>query len=331
MAEAATALSPAPPLALPPRRRGARERRLTAAAAVFTLVGGSAGLAAAAQSSLPGEALYPIKRGIEDAQLRLQSEPDGRGRVYLDQASARLDEATELIEDGGSETAVAEVVDDFVVQAVAGADLLLGSYEDGQAADADVEVVREFAADAVERLQQLAERAPEVQQELARAVIVLQRIDQQASAACSECSDLPALELPELMAQAAEISRAMEAVRAGKLDNDHGGPLAVDGLRDKVRKAPDSTAAADETPLLPDGEQATGGKTELGVSEPRLRKDGEETLKRLDDATGGLLGGVTETTEKSVKSVTDGVKDVRTGVEQGLTDSLGSTLDGSTD
>lgn len=318
MAEAETALAPVSPLVLPPRRSGARERRLTAAAAVFTLVGGTAGIAAAAQQSLPGEALYPIKRGIEDAQLRVQSDADSRGRTYLDQARARLDEAERLVDEGASSTAVAETVDEFVVQSVAGADLLLGSYADEQSTD-DVEVLREFAADTLESLQVLAETAPaDIQDELARAAVVLQQIDQQASATCSGCSDLPVLEMPVLMSQAAEISRAMEAMRTRQVSNDHpamavrlpSGDPAASSRSDRPAPSEEGGSAG-----------ASGGGTGVGASGGLpVPQDPQQALEELDRATGGLLGRVTRGPEETVDQLQDGLRDE-------LEDAVGSTLD----
>ena len=55
----------------PVRTRGKRERRLVAVASAAVLLGGTAGMATAAQNALPGEALYPIKRGIEKAEAGL--------------------------------------------------------------------------------------------------------------------------------------------------------------------------------------------------------------------------------------------------------------------
>jgi hypothetical protein len=316
MAEAQTALAPATPLALPARRRGTRERRLTAAAAVFTLVGGTAGIAVAAQDALPGEALYPIKRGIEDAQLSLQTDADARGRTYLEQASDRLVEADRLVEEGASSTAVAETVDSFVVQAVAGADLLLGSFEEGQS-DADVQVLREFAADALGRLQALAEAAPaDIQDELARAAVVLQRIDQQAAASCADCSSLPPLEMPVLMSQAAEISRAMEAVRTSQeLNNDH--PALDVKLPQPTGPRRGDTGSDDGgTPSTTTG----GDDPQLSVTSPgQLPPRPQEALEQLDQATGGLLGQVTDTTEKTVEEL-----------EKELDDAVDSTV-GDTD
>jgi hypothetical protein len=61
MAEAPTVLAEQKVLpAAPPRVRGKRQRGLVAVATAAVLLGGSAGMAAAAQNSLPGEALYPI-------------------------------------------------------------------------------------------------------------------------------------------------------------------------------------------------------------------------------------------------------------------------------
>lgn len=325
MAEAETALAPTSPLTLAPRRRGARDRRVTAAAAVFTLVGGTAGMAAAAQDALPGEALYPIKRGIEDAQLSFQTAADDRGRTYLQQAEDRLDEATRLLAEESYTPAVAETVDSFVVSAVAGADLLLASFDETGATE-DVGLLRTFTAEALARLQELAESAPaEIQDELARAAVVLQRIDQEASASCEECSDRPALEMPVLMAQAAEISRAMEAVRTQDINNDH--PSMGVRLPAPSQPAPRS-GGGDAT--AGEGTRSGGdGLPRLGSDASQLPKTPKEALDGVDDATGGLLGQVTTTTEKTVKDLEKNVEEGVDDVEEGVDDVLGSTLGGS--
>src|ERR1700753_1405264 len=91
MAEAEVVLSPQKTaLTLPTRTRGKRERRLVAVATAAVVLGGTAGMAAAAQNSLPGEALYPIKRGIESAQVGLATSPTRRGNDLLGQARDRL-------------------------------------------------------------------------------------------------------------------------------------------------------------------------------------------------------------------------------------------------
>src|SRR5687767_12090177 len=51
----------------PGRVRNPRERRLAIAMGGFALVGATATMSVAAQSALPGDLLYPLKRGIESA------------------------------------------------------------------------------------------------------------------------------------------------------------------------------------------------------------------------------------------------------------------------
>lgn len=301
MAEAVASLSPVSPLALPPRRTDrARQRRLTAAAAVFTLVGGSAGLAAAAEQSLPGDALYPIKRGIEDAQLGLQSEPSDKGRAYLAQAEERLDEASGLIEAGAPSDQVVGNVDLFVVQAVAGSSLLLDSYRD-DGATADVESLRDFSARALDQLQTVAKDAPaDLQDELARAAVVVRGIDEQASAACASCEERPSLQLPTLMAQAAQISQAMEALRSQEVSNDH------PALELEVPNAAidsNGVRSTDGSGSDDDGATSTDGSgSDIGADLPQSPR---QALDGLDDATGGLVGSVGDSTEKTVEQLTD--------------------------
>ncbi|GAA3799556.1 DUF5667 domain-containing protein [Streptomyces chiangmaiensis] len=58
------------------------------------------GVAAASSDALPGDSLYGLKRGIEDVKLGMAEGDDDRGRLYLDQASTRLNEARRLMERG---------------------------------------------------------------------------------------------------------------------------------------------------------------------------------------------------------------------------------------
>jgi len=58
------------------------------------------GVAAASSDALPGDSLYGLKRGIEDVKLGMAEGDNDRGRLYLDQASTRLNEARRLMERG---------------------------------------------------------------------------------------------------------------------------------------------------------------------------------------------------------------------------------------
>ena len=69
-----------------------RNRRLGTVAASLVIVGGSAGMAAAASGALPGEPLYPIKRGVEQVATAVRLGDASKGKALLDQAATRLDE-----------------------------------------------------------------------------------------------------------------------------------------------------------------------------------------------------------------------------------------------
>ncbi|MGK5530081.1 DUF5667 domain-containing protein [Streptomyces sp. URMC 129] len=60
--------------------------------------GAFGGVAAASTDALPGDTLYGLKRGMEDLRLDFTSGDVDRGRVYLDHASTRLNEARRLLE-----------------------------------------------------------------------------------------------------------------------------------------------------------------------------------------------------------------------------------------
>ncbi len=68
---------------------------------IFSLMfGASAGTVNAAQGALPGDALYPVKLGWEQAQLNLASQPEARFERLLTMAQTRLQEMQRLVENG---------------------------------------------------------------------------------------------------------------------------------------------------------------------------------------------------------------------------------------
>jgi Domain of unknown function (DUF5667) len=229
MAEAVTVLTPTNAgLALPVRQRGARERRLVAVAASMVLLGGTASMAAAAQKALPGEALYPIKRGIEQAQAGLSMSSAGKGRDLLNQANDRLDEVQGLLSAGSltSRPEVPQTLDEFTQQADEGANLMLKSYQDTHDPSTIV-ALRQFAADGITVLAQIADTAPpEANNELTTAALAMRDIDERASQMCSTCAaDLPSLKVPKMFLVSAEADRALHAVKGMDLDNSH--PVVV--------------------------------------------------------------------------------------------------------
>lgn len=310
MAEAERATTPGAPLVLPPRRR---ERRIAVAASVAVILGGSAGVAAAAQDALPGEALYPLKRGIERAEAGLSVSTEGRGQDLLRQADGRLDEVAGLLSDSDlSASQVPSTLDDFVAQAQEGSDLLLASFEESRDPDTIV-TVREFAARGIEALQEIARTAPpEAQSELASAALALKEIDSQAAALCASCGEgIDELELPGIFLTASEVDRVFGLLAQERaLDNSH--PVIADkrllrnvtGSVDGVTKQGDSgsggTRSGGDSPSssLPQPDPTSEPLIELPSGGDDATKDEAPVRAPLKNPVGDLtdgLSGVAET------------------------------------
>ncbi|MEV5611919.1 DUF5667 domain-containing protein [Streptomyces sp. NPDC052225] len=67
---------------------------------VGVAAGAFSGVAAASSDALPGDHLYGLKRGMEDLKLGMADGDSDRGRIFLDQASTRLNEARRLMDRG---------------------------------------------------------------------------------------------------------------------------------------------------------------------------------------------------------------------------------------
>ena len=308
MAEAERSLSPDAPLVLPPRQHGPRERRLAVAASVAVLLGGSAGMAAAAQSALPGEALYPIKRGIERAEAGLSVSTAGRGEDLLRQADGRLTEVEGLL--AGTPAAAPQVpstIQDFIGQAQEGAELMLASFEE-TSDPATVVAVRQFAASSIAMLQEIARTAPpEAQDELAAAAMALKDIDARAAELCPTCGeDLPDLQVPGVFLAAAEVDRAFALVAEQRLlDNSH--PVVADKrlVKQVTDVLPDLEAQAeDEAPE----EDTTSGDDPSPAPVPGDGPTSEALIELPDDTD------LTQSDKTVRKSVEDGTKDITDGL-----------------
>ncbi|WP_037912101.1 DUF5667 domain-containing protein [Actinacidiphila yeochonensis] len=86
-------------------RRLTPRSRLTRRLAVGGLTMGVAagafgGVAAASTNALPGDSLYGLKRGMEDLKLDMAGSDSSRGKVYLDLAGTRMQEARRLMDRG---------------------------------------------------------------------------------------------------------------------------------------------------------------------------------------------------------------------------------------
>ena len=73
------------------RPAGQGRRRVGAVAASLVIVGGTAGVAAASGGALPGDPLYPVKRGTEQVGTSLSLGAAQKGRSELSHAATRLE------------------------------------------------------------------------------------------------------------------------------------------------------------------------------------------------------------------------------------------------
>ncbi len=288
-----------------------RERRLAVAATALVLAGGSAGMAAAAQQALPGEALYPIKRGLEEVRADLTSDDGARGRTLLQQADSRLGEVRALVGDPATtEPAIASTLQTFRAQAEDGSSLLLGSYEDGSDADAVAEV-RAFTRDGLAQLDELSTALPPgLADELATTTELLESIDVRAIEVCPTCQPTSARALPAsfepALDDAARVLASLEG--AAELANDHP-PISP-----RITPPVTVEAAPRSAPVEPRPGPAAKPSDDLGQQE--VPDDTGGLLDGLTDGAGSDVGSDTRAVDEQIDKGADEVeKKVREGAE----------------
>jgi Domain of unknown function (DUF5667) len=179
---------PAPP-AQPPKPR--RRRILSVAASLCILAGSGMGVAAASQSALPGDVLYPVKRGIEDVGVSVASVPAARGHEYIDSASTRLSEVQALAitraDDPSTAALIAATLADFDGEAKNGSRDLIAAYHQ-DSSDVYIVDLRTFASDSAQKLRVLGTTVPaDARDDVLGAARTIVAIDSAASTACPWC------------------------------------------------------------------------------------------------------------------------------------------------
>lgn len=300
-------------------------RRLATLAAGLTIVGGTAGVAAAAQGTLPGDSLYPVKRGLETLQLHLATSDSARGRDLLGQASTRLEEAKALLSestDSRNVSLASEALDAATTSANDGANLLFDNYQSSRSTS-DVTAVRSFAADQMDTVGQIAKMAPAVSPVVSQLGDALAAIDQKARSLCLTCLDgSPAVSLPEsiltIPSDALKLLVAQPTQRAGALES-----LAEKA--EKVAQTQPSTPpptmappAGPSTPTSPD--KQTTSTTQKG-QQPAIG----QLITGLTGAANGLPGQLVDTVNGVVNGLGSTVSQVTNGLGQALGGLIGGT------
>ncbi|MCW2816485.1 MAG: hypothetical protein JWN84_3940 [Nocardioides sp.] len=178
----------------PAPRRTARERRLAVAIGGFALVSASASMSVAAQTALPGDTLYPLKRALENAHENVLRDADDKGTTMLANASGRLEEVGELSRtDSQDPEVISQTLQDFADQAVEASSVLLDDYEQTGRLSS-IEELRTFTATSLEALAQLESMVPvAARSSLDAAAEVLDGIERLARTICPTCVELPSL------------------------------------------------------------------------------------------------------------------------------------------
>jgi len=330
MAAAETALAPDSPAqsaarTARPGGRTPRERRIAAAVGGFAIVSATGSMAVAAQSSLPGDTLYPLKRAIENAQAGVQRDADGKGTTLLGNASGRLDEVGALSRSGDDDArAIATTLEDFVEQATEASDLLLGDFADNGHASS-IEELRTFTADSMGALSSLQSVIPAAaRSSLIEASQVINAIDVQAQSLCPACTDLPIMQAPVFAQKTVDnllddvLSPLLETVvpatdtKTSSTDKSGKSKKATDGANKAPTQVsppstPGSGTSKPDQPVLPQGPAATDDDQGKGTKKGNGGLLDDIIVKGSDDPIGDLLTGTAEIVDDVVKGLGKGL------------------------
>ena len=232
-------------------------------------------MAMAAQSALPGDALYPLKRLIEGAETGIAVNEGDKGSTLLANASGRLAEITALSRDGRLEdgAAIADTFNTFTRQAIEASDLLLTDYA-ATGDESSIAELRDFTGESMQTLAELESVVPEqARDELLRAARILTQIDAQAQQACPSCGGDGIDEIPAILTSSYELSGDGIVATPGTVlkvapekKQRLGRQLDVGAPRDQRRRASPRAACwprpATPTPTPP------GGGTKQDSSDP---------------------------------------------------------------
>jgi len=288
-----------------------RNRRLAAGLSGVVLVGGTATMALAAQSALPGDGLYPLKRGIESAHAGLTFDRAGRGEVLLDSASTRLGEAAELSRADDDPSRVDDALNAFSQQAIAGSDLLVQDYQTS-GDESSMTTVRTFTASSMAQLRDLqAMVPPDSLPQLLQAAQTLDQIEQVSVQTCPACSGPLVTAVPTVLTDATRAAIGAWATTGTTSGRHHHG-----------------TSGGPRLPHV-GGNLPPGSVTDRSQSGTNLEVVSAKDVQRtIHDLTGGLTDGNHNDLGSTVTDTTNNVLDAVGQVGNTVTGAVGDTVDG---
>lgn len=291
--------------------RTPRERRLAIALGGFAIVGATTSMAVAAQSALPGDVLYPLKRAMENVETSVTVSEQAKGSTILENASGRLDEVDALTRDGDADAAaVSETLQTFANQATEASDLLLADYEE-TGSEESINDLRDFTSTSIQALANLeAVIPPAAEAALLDAAQVLFQIDTAAADLCPVCDSLGITDIPTALLASAgvELDDANVEASAPTSPAADAKPGKGKDTKPPIKSNDPVTSPIDlptETPETNGPGNGGGGKgptkapsvnistalPTLGI--PVVDQIVEDVVEGVDGVLGGVTGGLT--------------------------------------
>lgn len=301
--------------------------RVALASGLATMMVGTAGVAAAAQQALPGDALYGVKQLTESARMALAGGDVETGRLHLDLARERLEEITEGL-GRLSEDELVAALEEMDRSAADGADHLLAAFE-RLGDDALLATLERFTAQQREALSEVFTDLPASVTPFAeQSLELLRRIDTQVSLAVDPCEACE-----EDAAAAARINGPDALPLPG---TDPALPRRCDCPTARPEPAPPREGSSapqpqDESTAPPSDEgEGTDGEDAPDDGDDPLEDITEDPAEDVDDAVDDLAedpeGEIEDTTEDPEGEIEDLIDDT-TGTSGGPVEDATSTLD----
>jgi hypothetical protein len=279
MAEARTTFAP-------PSRRHARthrpslltpsfglRRRLAGATAALVTAGGFVGLVGASAEALPGEMLYPVKRGVENVELAFHKDDVSRGQYRLSQASERLAEARRLTDDSSpqSQEHIAGTLSAFADQAKDGSGALFRAYGHSGSTES-ITAVNDFSASAATDLALLSSKVPsDADEAFQAAALTVSELVTKASSLCAACGS-------------ADVGKLVDAVTSLGGSTPSSGPSTASTSANADDARTDDSAEKSKTPDVP--------KITIPALQPPSSSAPSSNPPKVKDLTDPVVGGL---------------------------------------